>query len=322
MSNSGEHIIFVGGAPRSGTTLIQRILNAHSDIYGGPELDKIRNIVDLRNLFHFSIDNGMNTPFFTKESVDQKFANFISSLFDDVLEQKKKKYISEKTPNNILCFDTLLALFPKAKFIFIYRDPRAIVASMKEVKRKAKEKNQKIPHFTLSAKKSVHFINRFWQKGFEAYELNKERVFLMQYERLVSEPEAILKELCIYLNVVFEENLLAPNEENFDRWTSKDTIWYDNKKMNRNIDVSDKDKWKSTLTPYEILTVNQSIYKHQIIQNTYNLDDKSTFFVEFRYKINQFLEQLASSLLKGIIKIIRKTPVLKTLFGKVLSYAK
>jgi hypothetical protein len=43
--------IFVGGAPRSGTTLVQRILGAHSLVYAGPEFDLVPEIIRLRNQF-------------------------------------------------------------------------------------------------------------------------------------------------------------------------------------------------------------------------------------------------------------------------------
>ena len=39
--------IFVGGSPRSGTTLVQRILASHPNIFGRPEFDFLHAIADI-----------------------------------------------------------------------------------------------------------------------------------------------------------------------------------------------------------------------------------------------------------------------------------
>ena len=40
-------LVFVGGSPRSGTTLVQGVLNHHLKVYGGPEFDFIPSIAEL-----------------------------------------------------------------------------------------------------------------------------------------------------------------------------------------------------------------------------------------------------------------------------------
>ncbi|MEO1139914.1 MAG: sulfotransferase, partial [Pseudomonadota bacterium] len=46
---NGRGMIFVGGPPRSGTTLLQRIMGAHQDVFAGPEFDFIpTHVFELR----------------------------------------------------------------------------------------------------------------------------------------------------------------------------------------------------------------------------------------------------------------------------------
>ena len=49
-SDGGSRFIFVGGAPRSGTTLVQNMLDSHPDILGGPEFIHIPDIINLRHI--------------------------------------------------------------------------------------------------------------------------------------------------------------------------------------------------------------------------------------------------------------------------------
>ncbi|MGB0109821.1 MAG: sulfotransferase, partial [Terriglobales bacterium] len=53
-----SRLIFVGGSPRSGTTLVQRVLDCHPEIYGGPEFDFVPPIVDLFQEMRRSIRSG------------------------------------------------------------------------------------------------------------------------------------------------------------------------------------------------------------------------------------------------------------------------
>jgi hypothetical protein len=55
-------LVFVGGSPRSGTTLVQRVLNHHPKVYGGPEFDFIPSIAELYQKFLRGLEKIQDCP--------------------------------------------------------------------------------------------------------------------------------------------------------------------------------------------------------------------------------------------------------------------
>jgi hypothetical protein len=147
-SSQGERLIFVGGAPRSGTTLVQNMLDCHEEIYGGPEFLHIPDIVRVRSKLHASIARKWIDLICSYEQVDKMTAAWIEDFLLPLADAQRARFFSEKTPENVLVFPQLIELFPKARFIFVVRDPRAIVSSLLEVGARARAKALKPPFFT------------------------------------------------------------------------------------------------------------------------------------------------------------------------------
>jgi len=55
-------LVFVGGSPRSGTTLVQRVLNHYPKEYGGPEFDFIPSIAELYQKFLRGLEKIQDCP--------------------------------------------------------------------------------------------------------------------------------------------------------------------------------------------------------------------------------------------------------------------
>jgi len=121
-----ENIIIIGGAPRSGTSLVQKILDLNSNIYGGPEFDYLLDISKLFVKMKKGIKSGRQVDYYNEEELAETFRLFIFSFLNRKPEKENVKYISEKTPNNALIFNQLVEILPKAKYVFVVRDPKAI----------------------------------------------------------------------------------------------------------------------------------------------------------------------------------------------------
>lgn len=89
-------LLFVGGAPRSGTTLVQRVLNSHPEIYGGPEFDFISDLMDLHYRMQNSVGIGRISEYFDSNQLNTHFEHFIKGIFEDKAMSEGVSVISEK----------------------------------------------------------------------------------------------------------------------------------------------------------------------------------------------------------------------------------
>lgn len=268
MKADGNRIIFVGGVPRSGTTLVQNILDSHPDIFGGPEFDRIPNVVDLRRKFHSSISNKRIDIYCSKDQVDRAIAAYIESLLLPIADKNNCKFISEKTPWNILAFLDLLEIFPKSHFIHVVRDPRGVIASMLKVGEKAKRMNTNSPDFTRDIKLAIHYIGTCHKIADEATKRAPDRVITVVYEKLISEPEKETKRVCEFLKINWVSDMMYPNRKKHAGENKIVDIWYDKKMYNRNPEPSEINKWKAILNPSDqvfisfVFSNNEEIAKY------------------------------------------------------------
>lgn len=134
-------LFFVGGAPRSGTTWLQYLLDSHPEISCRGEgfflkhlatpLESLtaarRQALVEKNGTVFQHGSGYPLP----EQGDVEFLLGTAVLL--ALERqsvgKACRAIGEKTPENVFFFARLKRVFPGAKFIGIARDPRDVLAS-------------------------------------------------------------------------------------------------------------------------------------------------------------------------------------------------
>ena len=162
----GDRFIFVGGSPRSGTTLVQNILDTHTEICGGPEFLHLPDIVGLRNNLYNLIDRGWITKFCSYNQVDRSICSLIENLLLPLADRQGCQFLSEKTPANVLIFSELMELFPQAMFIHIIRDPRAIIAPMIRVGIRNKEKGWKTQDFTTDVSAAISHVKKCFRAGF------------------------------------------------------------------------------------------------------------------------------------------------------------
>lgn len=220
--------IFIGGCGSSGTTLLRKILNAHPNIAIGPEMSVFDRsaiyekpfsylqtavLTDSCELFengrvfyplfnsdgstYFGLAKGNNGPkhYHSVEAVRAAIsgfdntADFLSWYFRDWALQQGAKRWGEKTPNNVFFIREILSMFPDAVFIAMVRDPRDVVASMLTRRRES------VGPWVQEAAT----VYRWNMAAASIWDGISNRIEILTYENLVSEPELYLK--TIFYNI-------------------------------------------------------------------------------------------------------------------------
>ncbi len=113
-ASTGDRPIFVLGMPRSGTTLVERILGAHHAVAAGGELPILEDIAaGLRGY-----PEGLWK--LSGKILEQAAARYLAAL-DRV--GGGSAYVTDKMPQNFLHIGLIAALFPKARIVHCRRDP-------------------------------------------------------------------------------------------------------------------------------------------------------------------------------------------------------
>ena len=105
--------IFILGMPRSGTTLVEQIVSAHSEVNGAGELKFLGQLGE-------AIALGKKTA--SKEKLLQVRKFYLEKL--NKLSDGKK-IVTDKMPQNFLYLGLISIIFPEAKIIHVKRNPGA-----------------------------------------------------------------------------------------------------------------------------------------------------------------------------------------------------
>lgn len=226
--------VFIVGCPRSGTTLLQRIVNAH------PRLAIINQSQWLPGLFKKMtrwLPDGRVTPALIPRILDHarltqklditredlegllagealSYARFVSGVFDLYGRKQGKDRVGDKTPIYVRSIRLLHELWPEARFIHLIRDGRDVCLSTINWKRKAAKLTRSFATWREDAI-STSAMRWRWnvQLGREAGQpLGSARYYELRYEALVHHSPDECARLCAFLDVDYDEAMLRFHE--------------------------------------------------------------------------------------------------------------
>lgn len=219
-SMQDDQLIFMISLPRSGSTLLQKILGGHSDIYTRSE-----PWLMLHPLYAFKTE-GIQTRYNAELAVAgvQNFLqelpaedeNYYSSrirdcylsLYAPYLNASGKERFLDKTPRYYEIFDELQKTFPRAKFIILYRNPLAVFASILETW--VKGNYEKLKNYQGDLYTGVEFL----QRDFTAYA----NTHVVRYEELLLNPEDETEALFDFLQLPNQPDCIDYGRQQGERW--------------------------------------------------------------------------------------------------------
>ena len=201
--------VFIVGCPRSGTTLLQRMLDALPGVAIAPETHFIRRFWFRRGRYgDLSLDESYGRlihdvvamPEFADMGLDPEAfrdAAFrqtrgYGELFGLLLTQYAAGHdagiVGEKTPNHLLYMQTLETLFPLARFVHLVRDPRGVVNSWRSV-----------PWSSGSVSRDAMVWRRYLATARRRPPRRRDRLLTVRYEDLLAEPVASVQRICRFI---------------------------------------------------------------------------------------------------------------------------
>jgi hypothetical protein len=121
------------------------------------------------------------------------------ALYGAACEQAGKRFFLDKTPRYYYIIPELARIFPEAKFIFLLRNPLAVLASILNTWVKG--------HWILLARYRDDLLLAP-KRLVEGIELLGERGIVVHYEDLVSEPETCVGSICQHLDLQFQPGMI------------------------------------------------------------------------------------------------------------------
>jgi len=222
---------FLIGAERSGTTLLRLMLDAHPLISWTHEFEYVVERIDSPDSWP---DTGAYIDWLSKNW------NFLTSGFqiDRTLDYPSliKSFLTQKQGNcpivGATChshYDRLLRLFPKAKFIYLLRDPRDVARSNIAIGWAG--------NVWTGVDRWIEAVN-LWERVKQ--KLEKDISYIeIKFEQLIVSPEETLSSICNFMNIDYDSKMMS-----YPEYTTYSKI-----------DIGIVDKWKRNMRKREIRLV-------------------------------------------------------------------
>uniref|UniRef100_A0A914UMA2 Protein-tyrosine sulfotransferase n=1 Tax=Plectus sambesii TaxID=2011161 RepID=A0A914UMA2_9BILA len=206
--DSNSPLIFIGGVPRSGTTLMRAMLDAHPHVRCGEETRVIPRILGLRAQWK---RNKKEARRLDEAGVNDHVLNAaISAFIIEVIARhgEPAQRLCNKDPFTLKSTQYLSEIFPNSKFILMIRDGRATVHSI--ISRKVTITGFDLNNHRQCLEKWNQAITTMYH---QCYSAGSQRCFMMYYEQLVLHPEKHMRELLNFLDIPWNASVL--NHETF-----------------------------------------------------------------------------------------------------------
>ncbi len=305
-----KNVIFLFSLPRSGSTLLQRILMSHEKISSVSEPWILLPFLRILKLKDGSGEYGPSPSCevikdFIKElpnkekDYQKEMKSFIFSIYNKVTDVDSD-YFLDKTPRYYYIIPEIAKVFPDAKFIFLFRNPLAVMSSVSKTWYGGK----------LYFGGNYQDLYSGPELLAEGYKLLADKSVKVKYENLVNNTEEELKKIFRYLNLEFDN----ADIDNFNRIKLNGEMGDPNKYDYKKIEAKLAGKWKKFFnTKFRQKYAKKYLsYLSKDVLNIfgYNKDELLGDFIKPKKKCWQFISDMyflkKQQVRLVLLKIIRK----------------
>lgn len=213
----GDGVIFVISQPRSGSTLLQRVLAGSPEVQTSAETwlmlhpvywnkgtwnSRKKQIETEYNAWwaRAAVEEFLDNYTDGRQIYDEAIRAWAKVIYANALNQNGKAYFLDKTPRYFFIIKDLYRLFPQAKFVFLLRNPMAVLAS--ELNTYVKGDWPVLGRFRPDLLDAPGWI-------LEGIDMLGDQAITVRYEDFVSDPEKQIACLCRFLGIRFHEEMLV-----------------------------------------------------------------------------------------------------------------
>jgi hypothetical protein len=307
--------VFICGEGRSGTKLLRDIISKNSNLFAlnTETYFAVENKFRNSGIYNSADYGQLVLRIFTtmlarnKKQAEQMFK---TQIYEDQIQQVTKDFLTkfpetlsffecfnacalylsqqnhkqrwvEKTPYHIYEIEKLINIFPNAKFIVVYRDPRAVIASWLK-----KDLDKSILGLIWSWNKVTSRILSLQKSALRS------KIIFLSYETLIQEPETAVRAICKFLNEEFQSEMLDVAVVN--------SKFEDNSK--KGFDLSTLERWKNILSPNQITLIEFLTQQNRKSLNYLDSHKKTSLFFVFLIALPI---EILSFFLKKCTKLIK-----------------
>jgi len=226
--------VFVGGSPRSGTTMLQLLLcqdkTTNPYVY---EATYIRPLIELyqKTLQSYNSELPHLRHYFSDDADIRDFhATQLIAFLTRTQQRLGGSNLVLKEPQLTVLFPILFDLVPSAKFILIVRDPRDCIASMLTVGQKMMRENMEHFYQNRDMQALCNHYKSFYMPTLNSKNMDfKKQVIAVRYEDVIQETTEVKQQLSRFTGIplvdIDGKNNFDTGKTDFQALTDRNKTW-------------------------------------------------------------------------------------------------
>ena len=317
-------LVFLLSSERSGSNLMRVIMDSHPEFsaphsphliktfvpllakYG--DLRQSKNLIqlaeDMRTVVNIQLRDWPFVPT-TEQIVDNvrqpSFAGLVGSIYELAAKNEGKYKSFIKDNGAIPLASEVATIFPTAKFVYLVRDARDVALSWKKSPGHPGGVKEAAAMWAKEQTEALYFLSMVYQTN---------KVIVVRYENLVTDPNKEIRLICDHLEIAFDENMLKFYEGKEAKTSADAAVGWEN--LVKPIMGKNTSKYKSDLSKREQRAIER-IAGVPLLQLGYSLDhpikkplfDPSTFGKLYRAGKVAIKQLLRGS--EGIAELKKRT---------------